>query len=219
MIPLAHLAAHTADRVQAVLPLLDALFGIGDAQVGLRLLRTCAGYGCIVHSLRCNPPHAQLQPLQTYNTALHSAFSSITGLHLNATQREQAGRGLAYAGRGLRSAALDAPAAYLASVGSTATACAELDGGYVAASVVVDPAVTVATTMLNAMLTNPLAPGAALSMTQKALARATDEASWRTHLEQSAAQALLRSEAEPGARVGPHGWRVQCSSRSCATTV
>ncbi|CAK9104925.1 unnamed protein product [Durusdinium trenchii] len=44
--------AHTKGRVEAVGPLLDALAALGDAQVGLHLLRSCAGYGRLVHSMR-----------------------------------------------------------------------------------------------------------------------------------------------------------------------
>ena len=45
-------------------------------------------------------------------------FSQLTGLHLDAEEWEQASLSLAQGGLGLRSAAADAPAAYLASVGA-----------------------------------------------------------------------------------------------------
>ena len=143
--------AHTKGRVEAVGPSLDALAALGDAQVGLRLLRSCAGYGRLVHSMRCNPPHCQNEALQLFDLKIQAAFSSITGLHLTAMQRAQVGRGLAFAGAGVRSSSLDAPAAFLASVGGCASACEEVD---------VDPACTQATAALNANLLHPLAPGA-----------------------------------------------------------
>ncbi|CAK9102220.1 Uncharacterized protein SCF082_LOCUS47777 [Durusdinium trenchii] len=140
--------AHTKGRVEAVGPSLDALAALGDAQVGLRLLRSCAGYGRLVHSMRCNPPHCQNEALQLFDLKIQAAFSSITGLHLTAMQRAQVGRGLAFAGAGVRSSSLDAPAAFLASVGGCASACEEVD---------VDPACTQATAALNANLLHPLA--------------------------------------------------------------
>ena len=195
-------SAHTQGRVQAAGPLLDAVAAIGDAQVGLRLLRTCAGYGRIMHSMRCTPPSSHQEPLQSFDSMVQSAFSSLTGLHLAAAQREQATRSLSHGGLGLRSTVLDSPAAYLASVGSTALACEELDPAYTAAAVVLELAVTQAVCFLNTKIQHPLAPGAALSMKQKALTHRVDEESWRAHLTASSAtsRALLRSEAEPGAR-------------------
>ena len=178
--------SHYRERVEAVGPLLDAIAGLRDAQVGLRLLRSCAGYGRLVHSMQCNPPHSQRAALQLVDEKVQAAFSSITGLHLTATQRAQVGRGLGFAGAGVRCSSLDAPAAFLASVGSCAVACEEADPAYVAAAVVLDPACTQATTALNAQLQDPL----------------LDEASWQAQLAASSTtrQALLRSDAEPGAR-------------------
>ena len=81
-------------------------------------------------------------------------------------------------------------------------ACEEVDSAYTAGAVALQPSVTRAPATLNTMLANPLAPGAALSMKQKALTRLMDDASWDRHLSSSppTRQALLRSEAEPGAR-------------------
>ena len=194
--------AHTQGRVDAVRPLLEALSALGDAQVGVRLLRTCASFGRVLHSMRCNPPHYQLTAIQQFDSVVQVAFSSITGFHLTAQQYEQAARSLSLTGLGLRSSAVDCPAAYLASVGGTAIACEELDSAYVAAAVVLAPAVTQATAALNTRLQHPLAPGAALSMKQNALAKLLDEASWHAQLATTSptAKALLHSEGEPGAR-------------------
>jgi hypothetical protein len=56
--------AHTARRVQAVSPLLEQLSSLQDAQVGIRLLRTCASYGRVMHSMRCTPPASHQDSLQ-----------------------------------------------------------------------------------------------------------------------------------------------------------
>lgn len=87
-------------------------------------------------------------------------------------------------------------------MGGTAIACEELDSAYVAAAVVLEPAVTQATTALNARLQHPLAPGAALSMKQSALTKLLDDASWHAQMAiaSTTAKALLHSESEPGAR-------------------
>jgi hypothetical protein len=68
--------------------------------------------------------------------------------------------------------------------------------------VILAPAVTQATAALNTRLQHPLAPGAALSMKQNALAKLLDEASWHAQLATASptAKALLHSEGEPGAR-------------------
>ena len=121
---------------------------------------------------------------------------------MTAEQRRQASRSLGFAGLGLRSSSLDAPAAFLAPVGGCAICCEEVDPAYVAAAVVLDPACTSAAASLSTCLPHPLAPGAALSMKQKTLMHMMDEASWQDQLANSSTtrQALLRSEAEPGAR-------------------
>ena len=106
--------AHTARRVQAVSPLLEQLSSsLQDAQVGIRLLRPCASYGRVMHSMRCTPPASHQEPLQQFDSMVQAAFSSITGLHLNSAQREQASRGLCHAVLGLRSATFDSPAGFL----------------------------------------------------------------------------------------------------------
>ena len=50
-----YMVSHTAARVQAARPLLQALGQVDDPQVGLRLLRSCAGHCKLTHSIRCSP--------------------------------------------------------------------------------------------------------------------------------------------------------------------
>ena len=123
---------HTASRVRAAAPLLEALAELEDAQIGLRLLRSCAGHCRLVHGSRCAPPSGQRSALQHFDSLVRDCFSGLTGLHLNGWQWEQAGRGLAYAGLGLRSAASDGAAAYLASLGGFLEACRAIDPHYAA---------------------------------------------------------------------------------------
>ena len=62
-------------------PLLDALAQLEDAQVGLRMLRSCAGYTRLVHSMRCTPPTCQREALQRFDSLVCSSLAGITGLH------------------------------------------------------------------------------------------------------------------------------------------
>ena len=52
----AHLQAHAATRVEGARKLLEAVGGLADPQVALRLLRASAGYARLVHAMRCWPP-------------------------------------------------------------------------------------------------------------------------------------------------------------------
>ena len=199
----AFVSAHTNARVDAAAPLLEALAQLEDAQVGLRLLRSCAGYARLVHSMRCTPPTCQHDALQRFDSLVWSSFAGITGLHLDAAQLRQAARAFAHAGLGLRSAARDAFAAYLASVGGCAKACQKLDPAYGSAPLANDPYVLQALAGHNALLSEgALAPEAALAAKQKALTALADAASWREQLAASSVvgRAVLHSEAEPGAR-------------------
>ena len=122
--------AHTASRAEHADRLLEALAAMEDSQVGLRLLRRCAGFTRMVHSMRCNPPGAQQHALATFDQLVRTCFGGLTGVHLTSAQWHQAGRSFAQAGLALRSAARHAPAAYLASLGSSLSACVDLDSGF-----------------------------------------------------------------------------------------
>ena len=68
---------------------LDAVAELEDPQVGLRLLRQCAGHARLVHGMRCTPPAAQLSALQEFDARVQSCFSGLTGLYLTADQAAQ----------------------------------------------------------------------------------------------------------------------------------
>ena len=178
-------AAHTAQRVSAADPLLQAP---GRPSPLLRwplqlLLTADAGLG-------------------DFDDMVRTCFSSVTGLHLTAQQWEQAERDLAHAGLGLRSVLRDAPAAYLASVGGCVRSCRELDPNYAPAGLTSEPAVLQAVAAFNLQTQPPLPAHLAVGMKQKALVSRADAASWERHLAASPVTqpALLRSEAEQGAR-------------------
>ena len=195
---------HTEARVARAAELLDAIAELEDPQVAMRLLRACAGYARVVHSMRCNPPLYQHMALQAFDTMVRSCFAGFTGIHPTAEQWRQAELGLAQAGLGLRSAAVHAPAAYLASLGTSLPACAELDRSFTAGPVVGGPEVTAALLALNARLpgNRAMAREAALDSKQRELSMRVDSAGWDSVLlaANPTARATLFSEAGAGAR-------------------
>ena len=53
--------------------------------------------------MRCCPPAGHVAALESFDQLVQECFSSFTGLHLEHAQWQQATRGLAHAGLGLRS--------------------------------------------------------------------------------------------------------------------
>ena len=196
----AYLQAHATARVEATRKLLDAIGRLEDPQVALRLLRASAGFGRLMHTMRCCPPAGHAVALDTFDHLVQECFSSFTGLYLEPAQWQQATRGLGHAGLGLRLTREHAPAAYLASVGACVLQCSELDGGYW-----LDQSADVAAALsdFNANLPpdKQFAVPAALAQSQKELNRALDEAAWTNQLAHASAvgKATLHSEAGPGA--------------------
>ena len=127
--------AHTEQRVAKAATLLEALAELQDPQMALRLLRACAGHTRLVHSMRCNPSSAQHAALATFDGLVRRCFAGFTGIHPTADQWQQAALGFAQAGLGLRCTAAHAPAAYLASLGCSLSACA-LDASFSAEAVI-----------------------------------------------------------------------------------
>ena len=203
-------AHHTASRVEKAATLLDAVGELTDPQVGLRLLRVSAGHARVLHSLRCVPPQFPGEPLQDFDQRVRACFGGLTGLHLDTTQWEQAARGFAQAGLGLRSAGADAPAAYLASLGGCVDLCVQLDPHYLDTRLADTSNVQAALQAYSAR-GGSFTADEALTRRQKALTSKLDDVSWARQLAAAplTAQALLRSEAEPGARAFlvavPHG--------------
>ena len=144
-----YICAHTAARAAKAGELLDAVAELEDPQVGLRLLRACAGFARVVHSMRCNPPCAQAAALATFDGHVQRCFGDLTGLHLTAGQWRQAARGVGQAGLGLRASLVHAPAAYLASLGASLADCADIDRAFSAQAVHGSPAVAAALRALN----------------------------------------------------------------------
>eukprot|EP00435_Cladocopium_sp_Y103_P030454 s4292_g7.t1 len=198
---------------QRAQPLLEAIGGLDDPQIGLRLLRSCGGHCRMVHSMRCAPPCAQLAGFKVFDQNVRACFSSLTGLHPSDVQWQQAARSFDQAGLGLRSTQLDGSAAYLASLGKSRALCAQLDRHFSEADLLTSAQVGSALAMYN----NHLPPSqhvtlpAAWGKQQKELTKALDAASWDAHLAASSLtqRALLLSEAAPGARAflaaRPHG--------------
>ena len=89
-----------------------------DAQVGVRLLRTCASYGRAFHRMRSNPAHCQPTPLQQFDSVCKQRFPAPPA---SPHQYEKAARTLSLAELGLHSDAVDWLAAYLVSVGGSAS--------------------------------------------------------------------------------------------------
>ena len=196
--------AHTARRAEQANRLLEALASLEDSQVGLRLLRSCAGFVRLVHSMRCNPPGVQQHALATFDQMVRTCFGGLTGLHLTASQWQQAGRSLAHAGLGLRSTVQHAPAAYLASLGSSLSACAELDSGFSPVEVLTAPGALDALRSLNSQLDggSQLCLEKALAFNQHALSARLDAACWDKQIAGAspAERASLWSETGLGAR-------------------
>ena len=79
-------AAHTRDRAQKALPLLEAISDLADPQVGLRLLRHCSGFCKMVYSMRTVPASAHQDVLTEYDHYVRTAFTRLTGLDLTLDQ-------------------------------------------------------------------------------------------------------------------------------------
>ena len=195
---------HTEQRAARAAKLLEALAELGDPQVGLRLLRACAGYCRMLHSMRCNPPTAHTNALAAFDGLVRSCFAGFTGLHPTAVQWQQAARGFAQAGLGLRSCVSHGPAAYLASLGSSIEACKDIDSRFSVDVVASSAPVAAAVAELNKQLpaNRALTVHAALASKQRDLSERIDTAGWEHQLAQApAAEAVaLRSEAGLGAR-------------------
>ena len=193
---------HTAARVAKAASLLEALAELDGPQVGVRLLRACAGYTRMVHSMRCTPPASQNRALAEFDAHARQCFGSLTRIHLTTAQWAQALRGFSQAGLGLRSSARHAPAAFLASVGASLSACADLDAGFSQLEALASSDVVDALTALNASLDDGISLQQAVASKQHDLSKLLDAASWNAQLGHAtlAERAALLSECGPGAR-------------------
>lgn len=166
-----------------------------------------------MHNMRCTPPAAQLEGLRTFDQHVRSSFSALTGLHPSDARWQQAARGFAHAGLGLRSTSADGSAAYLASLGGSLDLCSQLDPQFSLAEGLASPPAQSALSLYNQHIDQPrqLAVSSALGKRQKQLTQALDEAGWEALLAAASltTRAVLLSEAQPGARAflaaKPHG--------------
>lgn len=195
---------HTVERAAKAGDLLDAIGELPDPQVGLRLLRSCAGFAKLVHSMRCNPPDAQQAALRMFDGMVRRSFGDLTGLHPTGMQWQQASLGLGHAGLGLRSTAKHASAAYLASLGEASTAAQDLDTAFSAEDLRSSHDVRAALAALNANLhpQDQISFEAASHSKQHDLSLKLDLAGWQEQLGQATivGQATLQSEGCLGAR-------------------
>ena len=201
------LSLRTQQSGKAASQLLDAISGLDDPQLGLRLLRSSGGHCRLVHSMRCTPPAAQLDSFKAFDQGVRACFSSLTGLHPTDAQWQQAARGFDQAGLGLRSTHLDGPAAYLASLGKSRTLCGQLAPSFSNAETLASSHAAAALHLYNGHLPSCSASHFAhkLGPTTEALTKVLDAVGWEAQLSASSltGRALLLSEAAPGARAFP----------------
>ena len=90
-----------------------------DPQVAFTLLRVCGSFCRLAHIARSTPPSLSSDPLQIFDMAVKECFATCSALDLTEHAWQQAQLGLRYGGLGLRSLALHACAAYIASISSS----------------------------------------------------------------------------------------------------
>ncbi|CAE8622584.1 unnamed protein product [Polarella glacialis] len=193
-----------ASKVAKATKLLDELSKLEDPQVATRLLRNCAGVCKVTHSMRTTPPHLQNSAFGSFDSAVRKAFCSVTSLLPNNNQWGQACRGFWFAGLGLRSAALHAEAAFLASACASRELCHALDPAFSlrANSPSADFGFSLAAYNSKLPESRRLQPQAVAGRRQQALSSALDETGHEARLAEASLvdQATLRSECEEGAK-------------------
>ena len=133
--PPAYCEAFTmAERVEKARPLLRELATLPDTQTGLLLLRHCASFCRIAYSSRVTPPGLHRDSLEAFDSDVRKCLEHMCTGPLTAEAWAQATLGTSVGGLGLRLAWLHAPAAYIASLAGTASACVGLDPAYDPAS-------------------------------------------------------------------------------------
>ena len=88
-------------------------------QVAFTLLRVCGSFCRLAQIARSTPSSLSSDPLQIFNMAVKECFVTCSALDLTEHALQQAQLGLRYGGLGLRSSALHACAAYIASISSS----------------------------------------------------------------------------------------------------
>ncbi|CAK9016518.1 unnamed protein product [Durusdinium trenchii] len=122
---------HTfSTRVEPAKPCLQALADLPDAQTAMLLLRHCQSHVKLTHAMRVTPPHGHGPALRAFDEQVQACLEQIGGLPLTQNTWLQASLAIKAGGLGLRSTALHAPAAYIASITHLAASCTELDPTY-----------------------------------------------------------------------------------------
>ena len=111
------------ERVEKARPLLQELAALPDVQTALLLLRHCASFCRVAYSLRVTPPGVHANALRAFDAEVRACLEAVCTGPLTCEAWSQACLGLRLAER-------HAPAAYIASLASTAAACLGLDSAY-----------------------------------------------------------------------------------------
>lgn len=197
-----------ARKVANAAALLQELPAFEDPQVAVRLMRSCAGPCKLTHIMRMTPPRLHMEALRRFDDDMRTTFSKVTGLAPGDPEWHQACRGVGHAGLGMRRAGLHAPAAFIASVGSSGPLARALDAAYLQRGDADMLEVDAALGVLNAELPpeRRFAREAALAARQQQMSRAIDDAGHAARLADAVTpvRAQLLSECEPGARAFWH---------------
>ena len=195
--------AFTSERVAQAKVTLDAVAKLTDPQVGLRLLRHCAGFCKMVYSMRVTDPEAHSAALLAFDELQRATFTEITGLRPNDAQWGQAQRGFTHSGLGLRSVARHAPGAYLASCAATQAQCLAADAGFVCDVDTPQSAPARALVALNGMLPggSPVTMENMAKLRQKDISTMIDKVAHEDFFNSASVsdRATLLSESLPGA--------------------
>lgn len=155
---------------------------------------------------------------------VRGCFSNFIGLRLEQVQWGPATRGFSQAGLGLRSTFLDAPAAYLASIGGCAAKCALVDLNFTSPATC--PTATGALGAYKASVATAFTLDSALTQSQRAWllrsACADGNKSWRLLLSLGKRCCSQRQNPEDAPSfllylLGLSAWSLRCSSQSCGT--
>jgi hypothetical protein len=173
--------------------LLGAIGGLGDPQVGLHLLRSCASFCKIAHIIRTTPRDLIEDGLHSFDDSVMVCLENCAALSLDLPARNQARLGVDQTGLGLRSTFEHADAAFVPSV---AFACSKSGGDFLA-----DADVLVSVARLEARVGRSIAAELQGNVRQAALSYLVDDALLR---EQLAAAVRKEDRARLLSLAAPH---------------
>ena len=150
------------------------------------------------------PPTLHTQALTAFDAKVHDTFAQVTGVWPDSQQWQQACRGFAYGGLGLRSATLHKEAAYLSSTAASRELCHSIDPDYRLEASVAGSAFSDALQAFNAKLPADMriTVDSVAGASQKALSAMLDNAGHESRLQAlcPSDQATLISECQDGAK-------------------